>query len=350
MSLKSHRAKKFFLNFISIALFAGLGYGLLTYTDLFQKFTDKLAGMYQVYKGDKAYRKGKLQDAIDRYNRGLELYPEHYEAWYNLGNIYVVYEDYYSAAEAYNNAINNNKKFTNARMNLGVISTEKLGDFDGAIEQYKAIINANHKFLFIPFIFNNKNEKINKGLAYYNMGVAFREKSFYENDNNEKSMFDLRNAIEAYKKANKILKKDYDTTYNLALAYHLIGNSQDAGTYYCKAIDIEPMNYEAHYNLAILLKHLKHYKEAYNEIEKASLLISNKGSNANTKTYVFDILNDMSQSLIINNDYKYLVEKDDSESTYGGITYVNGKIVATEDLDKAILNNFRNCESKSLFY
>ncbi len=348
--LGRHIAKKIFINLLSIVIILGGIFYVLKYTTILQGFTDKIAGMYQIYKGDKCYQKHDLQCAIDRYNRGLELYPEHYEAWFNLGNIYVVYEDYYAACDAYNKAIENNKKYTEARMNLGIVSTEKLGDFDEAISQYNEIVNSKNKLWFIPFIFNNKkSEKINKGLAYYNMGVAYRAKSFYENEDIQKSISDLKNAIEAYKKAIKILKNDYDSIYNLALAYHLMGNTQDAGKYYCEAINIQPMNYEAHYNLAILLRHLKMYKEAYREIEKASLLISNKNSNSNTKSYVFDILNYMSQTLVMNDDYKYLVENDGLQSSTSGITYVNGKIVATEKLDEAMLNNFRNCEVRDSF-
>ena len=48
--------------------------------------------MYYVYKGDKAYQKMNMQKAISFYNKGLHLYPQHYGAWYNLGNIYVEYE------------------------------------------------------------------------------------------------------------------------------------------------------------------------------------------------------------------------------------------------------------------
>ena len=38
---------------------------------------------------------------------------------------------------------------------------------------------------------------------------------------------------------------------------------------YCKAIEMAPLRYEAHYNLAILLKHLKKYKEAVEMLYKA---------------------------------------------------------------------------------
>lgn len=345
-SLKKIFNKTFFICFIIICALV-----LFFFWGWFVKQYYKGVGMYDVYKGDKAYQKRDLQKAIEYYNKGLELYPEHYDAWYNLGNIYVVYEDYYSAVDAYEHAIEHNAHFTLARMNLGIISTEKLGNFEASIVQYDAIINS-HKFLwFIPFVFRNtKSERINRGLAYYNMGVSYREKSLYEKDNSFKSSKDLRSAIDAYKKAAIILKNDYDTRYNLALAYHIMGDYHDAGMNYCKAIELRPMNYEAHYNLAVLLRHLKMYKEAYNEIEKATVLISSgdgQNSNSNTKSYVFDILNEISKTLVINNQYRNFEEKIDDGPKGDEITYVGGKIVATDALDRAMLKNFKTCQVAS---
>lgn len=343
--LRKLLSKTFLIIFVVICFL-----GVFFYWGWFEKQYYKVLGMYYVYKGDKAYRHADLQQAIDCYNKGLKLYPEHYGAWYNLGNIYVSYEDYYAATEAYEEAIDNNKNYTAARMNLGIISSEKLGDFDTAIAQYKAIINSNKGLLSIPFIFNNKSsERINKGLAYYNMGVAYRKKSLYQNDNNLQSPQYLRDAIDAYKNAVKILKDDYDASYNLALAYQLEGDYHNAGINYCRAVELEPMNYEVHYNLAILLRHMKMYKEAYNELEKATLLSIEGGKNSNTTSYVFDILNDVSKTLSGENQYNYLVEKIDEEPSSSSITYVNGKIVATDALDRAMLKNFQTCETKNFF-
>ncbi len=325
--------------------------GKIAMPQQFTTITNAFKGMYYVYKGDKAYKKSKLQDAVDYYNKGLELYPKHYGAWFNLGNIYVVYEDYYAAIDSYQKAFELKPGFTLARMNYGIISTEKLGNFDEAITQYNIIVNRKNKLWSIPFIYNNKkSEKINKGLAYYNLGLAYRERSIYEeNFNPIEAERDLTKAIDSYQKAAKILKDNYSVQYNLALAYHLNNQFQKAGKCYCNAISTEPMNYEAHYNLAILLKHLKRYKEAYNEVEKASILIS-QGYNSNTKSYVFDILNDISQMLVIQDKYDYLVEKiDNTTQNNDDITFVNGKIVSTEALDKAMLENFRTCESKEFF-
>lgn len=340
--------KVFFKGVLSFFFICAIVYSIF-YFGWFENQANKLWGMYYVYKGDKAYKKADLPKAIENYNKGLEIYPEHYGAWFNLGNIYVVYEDYYAAADAYQQAIQNKPGFTLARMNYGIISTEKLGNFDEAISQYKEIVNRKNRLWFIPFVFNNKkSEKLNKGLAYYNMGLAYRQRSFYGEEDGMKAREDLESAISAYKNADKILKDNYNLQYNLALAYQLANDYNSAGLTYCKAIEIEPMNYEAHYNLSILLRHLKMYQEAYNEIEKASILISDNG-NTNTKSYVFDILNDISQTLVKNDKYSFLVEKMDDEPTGDEITYVNGKIVATDALDRAILKNFRECETEKFF-
>lgn len=336
--------KTFIVIFILLSCFF-----VFFYWGWFEKQFSKAVGMYYVYKGDTAFKKAELQQAIDYYNRGLELYPEHYSASYNLGNIYVVYEDYYAAAQSYEKAIEHNPNFTLARMNLGIISTEELGDFNGAIRQYQAIVDTKKHVWAIPFIFNNKkSERINRGLAYYNMGVAYREKSLYE-QNKELSSKYLVEAIHAYKNAARILKNDYDVRYNLALAYQLDGDFQNSGLNYCKAIEIDPMNYEAHYNLAILLRHLKMYKDAYEEIEKATILVSNDKYSSNSASYVFDVLNEVSQNLVAHDQYNYLVEKVDDKPSGDTITYVHGKVVATDALDRAMLNNFKTCKTKDFF-
>ncbi|MBD5403294.1 tetratricopeptide repeat protein [bacterium] len=336
----------------------------------------KVEGMYYVYKGDKSYSKLQMQKAIGFYNKGLSIYPEHYEAWYNLGNIYVAYEDYESALYAYSQAFKYNPRMMVARMNYGIISAEKSGDFDSALEQYNKIIKTKRKLLSIPYVFNNKvSYKDNKAIAYYNIGVTYRLKSLYANDNWEEQRKYLAKAIDAYKKSIKINPNSYDTQYNLGLAYHISGNYTDAGKSYCNAIKIAPMNYEAHYNLAILLKKLGHYQEAYDEIDKASTLISAIDENPATRQYVSIVMNDIMRNVYHNEEYKkYLQnileeekrktkilskkdrkvkpEKDKEQKEpirSRGIDFINGKIVATDELDKAMLENFGKCSAMSYF-
>lgn len=327
--------------FILLAVLIALS--LYFYPDFYTGQLNKMKGIYYVYKGDKAYRKWDLPTAILDYQVGLKLYPKHYSAWTNLGNIYVVYEDYYSALEAYEKAIEANSKCIVARMNYGIISTEKLGNFEEAILQYDAIINMKRPTISIPFIYNNKKStKLNKGLAYYNLGVAYKQKYFYANKASslERREF-LRRSLEAYQNAVKILKKDYDAIYNLALTQQIMGRSSEAGLNYCKAIEIFPMRYEAHYNLAILLKNLKFYEESLDELEKATMLITTNEGVSNRQRYIFDIMNKLT-GLILEN------EKNNSDAS-SNLTYIDGKLIKAEELDKAILQNFRTCSGKKIF-
>ncbi len=346
--------KTLFGKLFLLLIFAAFLLSIFFYWGWYEKQYYKGLGMYYVYKGDKAYQKRDLQKAIDYYNTALEIFPGHYGARLNLGNIFVVYEDYYSAADSYEKALEYKRNFTEARMNLGIVLSEKIGDFDSAIIQYEAIINSKPRVFSIPFIFDNKkSEKINRGLAYYNMGIAYRQKALYlEDDENkeEKEAMFLRKAIESYNNAVKILRSDYDSRYNLALVYHLVGNYQKAGLSYCEAIDIEPMNYEAHYNLAILLRHLRMYQEAKEELEKASILISSTHADSYTSRYIFDVLNEVTQNALHRTEYEHLREKIDDEPSYAQkVAYVHGKIVATDELDKVMIKNFKNCRTKKLF-
>ena len=343
--------KKFFSVLFTLLLIAGLGFLIYTHPHFFIKQLDKVRGMYYVHKGDKEYKKLKLQKAINYYNRAVNLYPEHYGAWFNLGNIYVTFEDYYSAVESYEKAFEHNPKMMIARMDYGIVSAEKLGDFDGAINQYDEILNTKRHLLSIPFVYSNrKSYKVNKGLAHYNKGVAYKQKSIYSADNWENRRIYLKKALESYKEACKILKNDYDARYNLALAYHLLGDYREAGLTYCKAIELAPMNYEAHYNLAILLRHLKHYNESKEELEKAlALLVNSTNGISSRQRYIFDVMNDVTRTILANTEND-LVEKlsDEPANETSKITYVNGRMVLTDDLDKAMIKNLKVCGAKQI--
>lgn len=357
------------------------------------KQVNKVKGVYYVYKGDKAYKEMDMVQAIRLYNQGVKLYPAHYGAWYNLGNIYVAYEDYNSALYAYSQAFKYNPKMMIARMNYGIIASEKMGDFDAALKQYNEIIKTKRRLLSIPYVFNNKiSYTENKAIAYYNIGVTYKLKSLYTGADWELQRKYLAKAIEAYKKSIKINPNSYDAQFNLGLAYHVAGDYDGAGRCYCKAISLSPMQYEAHYNLAVLLKKMGHYKEAYDEIDKATTLITALDENSSLQQYVAIVMNDITRNVYQNDEYKrYLASileeekqktpqhmvKDEKEIktkikdnkqkgknkdkkkskdevfgetlTSPGINFVNGKIVATEELDQAILENFGACPSMSYF-
>ena len=346
-------AKIIIIRLFNILLIVAIIASVFMYPQWYKRQVHKLQGMYYVAKGDKFLRKTQFQNAINEYRHGLDLYPEHYGAWFNLGNIYVVYEDYYSSIDAYKEAIKYNPNYVLARMNYGIVSAEKLGDFDSAIEQYNKIIDIQKKPVYIPFVFNNlRSYKTNIGLAYYNKGVAYRQKSVYMDADKQSREQNLMKAIDSFKSATKIMKNDYDSMYNLALAYHLNGDYNLAGVTYCKAIEIEPMNYEAHYNLAVLLSHLKYYREALREMQKANSIITSSNGNSNQTRYMYEVMGDVTRNILKDDGgMKYLSEEfeEENKSSDGGLVYVNGKVVASDDLDKSMTKNMGKCTARSIF-
>lgn len=341
------RLKKLFV-FIIILIFAYLCY---LHIGWFKEQYRHAKGMYYIYKGDVAYSADNMGKTLDYYHAGLRLFPQHYEAWFNLGNIYAVHEDYYSAVEAYQNAIKANPKFVMAKMNLGIVYSEDLGLFDDAIKQFDEITRIRLFKLWIPFVYSNiKSVKGNRGLAYYNKGVAWKQKAMYL-PQEKIYLFNeyLGNAIEAYNKSVKILKNNYDVYYNRAVAHHLRGEYREAGLDYCKAIDISPMKFEGHYNLAVLLNRLNRDRESVSELKKAAILISESPSSSTIETaYIFNLLNEVTRKLITSDEY-YTQQLTDSVTDGVKYTYVHGRVVADEDLDKAIYKNFKTCAGFTYF-
>lgn len=344
---------------------------------------DKVKGMYYVYKGDKAYKVMNTKDAILYYNKGLNLYPQHYGAWYNLGNIYVAYEDYYSALNAYSQAFKYNPKMAIARMNYGIVSSEMLGDFDSAIKQYDEIIKTKRKLVSIPYVYSNKVSYIeNKAIAHYNKGVTFRMKALYTTDDWELQRKYMAKAIQEYQKSIEIFPDSYDAQYNLGTLYHSTGDYKRAGICYCNAIKSGPLNFEAHYNLALLLRKLGHYEDAYEEIDKAMTLITALDKTTSIQEYAITVLNeiqrDKNRKYAYKKDYNKLKNlankptqgetnqvnkktqtkkkksksknnKDEQKTASTGISFVNGKAVLTEDLDDVIVEDFEKCPSLIYF-
>lgn len=385
--------KKFFSAIFSILLIVGIY--LVVYVN--QKFTteqiNKVKGMYYVNLGDAAYRELKMNKAIKLYNHGVKLFPGHYGGWENLGNIYVAYEDYPSALHAYAQAFKHNPALMTARMKYGVIATQKMGNFDDAIHQFEEVVDTKRKLVTIPFIYDNaESTKQNRAIAYYNIGVTYRLKSLYTADDWELQRKYLSQAINAYNKSLEIVPYKYDTLYNLGLAYHIAERYSDAGYLYCKAIKLKPMSYEAHYNLAVLLRRMKKYKDSYDELEKAATLITALDKDDVQIQYVALILNDVMHQMYGNEYYKKQLRReqieedmlrearaknwymhirlfkkdpffDDEDELSGasndkkkkgsvlgeGIEIVNGKVTATEELDKAVTKEFAKCPSLKYF-
>ena len=321
------RITKVLIFLLMVAFIASLYF----YRDWYLVQYHKCIGFYYVNKGDKAYKETKYQTAVDNYRKALQLYPGHSRASCNLGNIYVSFENYYEAVNAYENALKYSPNFMVCRMDLGIILAEKMADYDKAIQEYGRVINSNPFTINIPFVFNNKKTtEANRGIAYYNMGLAYRGKAVYMGDKTGTSIKYLKKAKDSYTKAEEYLKNDFDNTYNLAFTNHLIGDYNEAAKKYCDAINIRPDSYEPHYNMALLLRSMNLNKESLEEFEKTTMLLDYYGNDEKTK-YVYGIITEIKRRIMNEGGYDYLKDRVDITSLgKDDITYSNGKVVVSK--------------------
>ena len=294
----------------------------------------KAVGFYFVHKGDKAYKNREYQKAIELYKVALRNYPGHSRASCNLGNIYVSFENYYEAVNSYERALKYSPNFMVCRMDLGIILSEKMANYDKAIQEYGRVINAKPFTINIPLVYNNaKAAKTNRGIAYYNMGLAYRGKSVFMGERSHISRKYLRKAKDSYKNAEKYLKNDYDNTFNMALTDHMLGDYAAAANEYCKAINIYPDRFEAHYNFALLLRSMHLNKESLEEFEKTTMLLDYNGNKSKNK-YIFGIINEIKRRIMSEGGTEYLTNHEPITSLgYGEITYSKGKILAENQKD-----------------
>ena len=334
---------------ISTVLIVLFALSIFVFFDFYKREINKFQGYYWIYKGDKAFKKHDLSKAIYFYEKGIKLHPKHYKAMYNLANIYVVYEDYYSALKNYEKALLVKPDYEVARIDYAIILSETYKT-DEAIKQYKKVISNKPHFIRIPFLVDSKKSYIhNRGVAYYNMGLAYRTKSLLAGLNQDSNRYYLQKAGESYEEAVSILKT-YNSNYNLGLIHQLLRNQNQAGYYYCKAMEIEPFEYEAHFNLAVILKDMKDYRGAAEEFKKAALILNIKSDPDKTR-YIFDILSEVNQKIAIFSDKEYFEKiKEQEENTPA--KYKAGKLVIN-DTDKKIqeelIEDFKICEGRKVF-
>jgi len=298
-----------------------------------------------VYIGDEYVKKHKFEEAIDFYQRALELYPRHVKARYNLGNIYVAYEDFDSAIECYEKALSYNPNYINARISLGLILAEEKTNPDMAIDEYNKVVQYHPILINIPLIYNNvKNITEGKAIAYYNMGLAYRDKSLMQIQDSMEARDFLNQAADCYRESLKLQPKNYNAQYNLALTYHLLENYTQAIEDYCQAMFIAPLNYESYYNLAVLLRQKGRYSEAMEEFKNAGNL-SNLEGDTYKSSFIYGVLGEVSQMAIAQNssipETKSEKIENKLEEQYAEIKKEEENAVTPEELEKALVKRLK---------
>lgn len=216
----------------------------------------------------------KVDEAIEKYRKSIEIKPNYEEALNNLGHAIAEKGQYPAAVPYYQQALKINPKLIEARNNLGNALSE-IGQFDEAISHYN-------------FVLEREPENVD---AHNNLGVALAmkgkldeamnhlQKAVELNPKNISARSNLGNAFavqrkldlaaEQYQAVLQANPRDARTHNNLANVMGELGKADDAIVHYRKALELEPINPEANYNLALTLlrqgkrdEALLHLKEA----------------------------------------------------------------------------------------
>jgi len=154
---------------------------------------------------------GRLDEAIAQYQKALEINPNYAEAHNNLGDSLVQKGQLGEAVEQYQMAVKINPKYAQAHGNLGVAFFQE-GQLDEAIAQY-------HKALEI---------NPNYAEAHNNLGDALLQNG------------QLGEAIEECQRAVKINPKFAQAHGNLGLVFFQKGQLDEAITEFQKALRLNP--------------------------------------------------------------------------------------------------------------
>jgi tetratricopeptide (TPR) repeat protein len=257
-----------------------------------------------------AYAKlGNHSQAIEDYDRAIEINPKYMEAYLNRGAAYGKLGDNRRAISDYDRAIKINPKCALAYLNRGVAVNE-LGNHTQAIEDYDRAIE------FDP---ENADAYDNRGAAYAKLG-------------------NYSQAISDYNRAIGINPKHAWAYNGRGAAYARLGNKRQATEDYGRAIEINPEYAEAYYNRGILHQGLGNHRQAIEDYNRAIESNSEYAAAYTNRGVAYGILGNNRQAI---SDYDKAVEIDPKyEKAYynRGVAYgeLGNQSQAVSDYDKAI--------------
>jgi eukaryotic-like serine/threonine-protein kinase len=193
----------------------------------------ELDALELLHKGNSLWTLGKNQDAIEYFDRALEINPRDENALHNKGSALDQLGKYQDAIECYNRALQLNPKDENAWNSKGN-ALYRLGKHQGAIECYDRALQLKP---------GDENALHNKGSALDQLGKH-------------------QDAIECYDRVLELNPKAYKTWYNKGATLGNLGRHQEKLECYDRALKINPVHAAAWANKGLLLSKLGRHQEA----------------------------------------------------------------------------------------
>ena len=224
--------------------------------------------------GEAWQKLGKLDEAIEAYNKALSRKPDYPEAYFNMAITLKEQGRLEEAIKAYNKALAIKPDYAEAHNNMGVILQEQ-GKLEEAIEAYNKvlIIQPDYAAAYNNMGVTLKDQgKREEAIAAYNNALAIKPDFAEAYNNMGIALADqgkLEEAIEAYNNALAI-KPDFAEAYsNMGNVLKEQGKLEEAIKAYNKALAIKPDYAEAHNNMGVILQEQGKLEEAIEAYNKA---------------------------------------------------------------------------------
>ncbi|MCB9720233.1 MAG: tetratricopeptide repeat protein [Candidatus Omnitrophica bacterium] len=258
-------------------------------------------------RGTRAFRRNRYRQAVSYFRRALELNPDFYYVYNDMGLAYKKLGQDQDAVASFDAALRIKPDYHMALNNRGIMR-ERLDDNDAALDDYTAAINADPFYAYAYFNRGNIYKKRgmddlaiadyseaitlkynyapafnNRGILYqkiedYDAAAADYDKALESNPeyayacNNRAIIHEKKGeweqAIELYSRALEI-KPDYQTAYyNRGNAYRQTGQWKDAVRDYSRVIKLAPGLSKAYYQRGRSYKELGRYRKAVRDLTK----------------------------------------------------------------------------------
>jgi superkiller protein 3 len=230
-------------------------------------------------KGNVLNSLGMREEAIQAYDKALQLKPDAM-TYFNKGIVLKALGKKEEALQAYDKAIQLNPDYALAYSSKGIILND-LGKKEEAIQAYDKAIQLKPDY---AEAYNNKGAALNdlgkkeEALQAYDKVIQLKPdyaSAYYNKGTVLDDLGKKEEAIKAYDKAIQ-LKPDYPSAYyNKGTVLTVLGKREEAIQAYDKAIQLRPDYADAYYNKGILLKALGKKEEAIQVYNKAIQISSN---------------------------------------------------------------------------
>lgn len=257
--------------------------GMTLWTDVIDQDQTIASAYYN--RGNFIMNHGGFNEALNDFNKAIELAPNHFDAFNNRGNLFMNHNLYDSALKDFNKAIKLKPDLSTAYYNRGIIFMQEkkfdqaIKDFSKAIElkpnDFETYFKRGYVFTTIgrneeALNYYNKAIKINpdKVQAYINRGYLYM--TLKENDA----------ALKDFSKAIRLVPDHVTAYYNRGVLYYAEKKFEEAIINYSAVIAIRPDYTEAYYNRGLAEYYAGKKNEACMDMKHAASLGSKPGADA----------------------------------------------------------------------